>query len=583
MRLLRYQDRVRGLFLASLVLLFLASGSTAAKAWLIQPVVDTFRRHGATPRDLLLLCGGILALFVLQAVLTFAYSLLSRTAGSRIVRSIREDLFAHLLAQGSGYCAARGASDLTSRVVNDVVAFETATVSELQGLFRDGVTLLLLFGVLLAQNRSLAFLCALVLAAVGLLLFGMNRGIRGASRRVQETVSGMSRQLGEMIGGLEVVQSFGLGRRWRDRFRALNDDHYRTVVRLQRTGFAGIALVQGVLGLGLAALVFLTGRSLLRYEITEGQFLSFLGTLYLMQGPAVTIGQRMANVSRGLAAGRRALELFDDTPREDEPHDPLPLPLPESGLGFRFGNVTFGDGERPLLRDVSFEVAPGELVVLMGESGAGKTTIARLLLRFAQPREGSILLGGVPLPRIRRRDLCRAVGYVAQDVYLFEGTIRDNVCLGRPDAAEEEVAAVLRTCCLDRFVAELPQGLATPVGERGLQLSGGQRQRIAIARTLLLGPRLLVLDEATSALDTAMERRLLGALAESPGRTIFAITHRPGAAELADRVLVLRDGRLEGSRIPAGLRPAMDHPLLVDNSSRRRSGTRSRSRPHSRR
>ena len=570
MRLLRYQERVRGLFFVSLVLLLLASALTAAKAWLIQPVVDTFRREGATPRDLLLLCGGIFALFLLQAVLTFAYSMLSRMAGSRIVRMIREDLFAHLLRQGSSYCGSRGSSDLASRVVNDVAAFETATVSDLQALIRDGVTLLLLFGVLLYQSRSLAFLCLLVLAAVGLMLFVMNRRIRGLSRRVQETVSGLSQQIAEMIGGLEVVLTFVLAPRWRERFQKLSAEHYATGIRLQRAGSTGVAAVQAVMGLGLASLVFLTGRSLLRGEITEGQFLSFLGTLYLMQVPAVDIGQRVANVSRGLVAGARALELFDDEPAWDEPLDPQPLP--DTDLGFLFQGVTFGhSNERPLLHDVSFEVSAGELVVLMGESGAGKTTIARLLLRFYRPWEGNILLGGVPLAQIRRRDLSHAVSYVAQDVFLFEGTVRDNVCLGRPAASDEEVATVLRTCCLERFVAELPLGLDTPVGERGLQLSGGQRQRIAIARALLMEPRLLVLDEATSALDTEMERRLFGALALSARRcTVFAITHRPGAAELADRVLVLRDGRLASDD---------DQALLSASSSRRRSGTRSRSRP----
>lgn len=579
MKLLRYQARVRGLFSASLVLLFLASALTAAKAWIIQPVVDTFRRRGATPRDLLLLCGGICAIFLVQAVLTFGYSLLSRMAGSRMVRAIREDLFAHLLRQGTGYSAARGSSDLASRVINDVVAFETATVSDLQALIRDAVTLLLLFGVLLYQSPSLAFLCLLVLAVVGLLLLGMNRRIRGLSRRVQETVSGMSRQLAEMIGGLEVVLTFGLASRWRERFREVSTEHYETLIRLQRAGFSGVAVVQAVMGLGLAALVFLTGRSLLRGEITEGQFLSFLGTLYLMQGPAVEIGQRLANVSRGLAAGARALELFEDETAGDEPADPRPLPATGAGLGFAFRDVTFGYGEELLLHDVSFEVAPGELAVLMGESGGGKTTVARLLLRFYPPRQGSILLDGVPLERIARRDLSRAVSYVAQDVFLFEGTIRDNVCLGRPDASEEEVVAVLRTCCLDRFVAELPRGLETAVGERGVQLSGGQRQRIAIARALLMEPRLLVLDEATSALDMAMERQLLRALVESSDdRTVFAITHRPGAAELADRVFVLRDGRLAEGEIPSA-----DHRPLAGSSSRRSSGTRSRSRPVSRR
>jgi ABC-type multidrug transport system fused ATPase/permease subunit len=546
-QMLHYLGLVRGMFFLSVVLLLLGSILTAAKAWMIQPVVDSFQQGSlATSSGLAFLCLIVLGIFLLQALLHFAYAVLSRAAGSRVVRAMRQDLFDHLLRQELGSANPRGSYEVNSRVVNDVAAFEAAAVDALQSLLRDGLTVLLLFGVLLYHERELALVCFTVLSLIGLLLRQAQRRIRSLSHRVQEMVSRLVHQLGEMIDGMEVVLAFGLARVWQEKFRLINDEHYRTVMRLQTASFAAVASVQVLISLGLTAILFLTGWALLRGEISEGQFLSFLGAMYLMQQPVISIGQKTTQISRGLAASTHAFEILSDEPVAAEPADPVPLP--GGPLGFELCKVEFAYGDRLVLREVSLAAAPKEFLVLMGDSGGGKTTIARLLLRFQCPRRGEVRVGGVPVERVDRRELCRAIGYVSQDVFLFTSTVRSNVALGRPDASGEEIASVLRTCCLEEFVAGLPQGLDTMVGNRGAQLSGGQRQRIAIARALLMAPRLLILDEATSALDAELERRLLWNLVED-GRagTILAVTHRPSVIEMANRVAILRDGRIIAS------------------------------------
>jgi ABC-type multidrug transport system fused ATPase/permease subunit len=216
----------------------------------------------------------------------------------------------------------------------------------------------------------------------------------------------------------------------------------------------------------------------------------------------------------------------------------------------RFERVSFSYGATPVIRGLSFAIEPGELAVMVGDSGAGKSTVARLLLRFYDPQEGRILVDDVSVRDLARETLHRNLSYVGQEVFLFDGTIDFNVRIGKPDATDAEVAEALRVACLDDFVAELPDGVHTLAGERGVRLSGGQRQRIAIARAVLTSARILVLDEATSALDMELEQRILERLVNTRGgRTLFAVTHRLSLAEIADRVMVLRDGMLveEGS------------------------------------
>jgi len=552
-RIRHYLELVRGPFLISLGLLLVVSLLTAAKAWIVKPVVDTFTSGETTMAHVWRICGVVVGIFVAQAVVTWAYTWFARAASAGLVRAIRSDLFAHLLRQSLGWFVTRPSSDLTSRVINDVTTFETAAVNTIQEVIRDALTILGLLGVLFIHDWRLAGICLGALAVVGLVLRWTNTTLGGLARRVQEVLSRVARQLTETIGGMELVLSVGLGRRWEERFRNVIRDHFQSSVRVQRASATTVLAVSLVIAAGIGIILVVTGSAVIRGEITVSEFASFLATLYLLQAPAVSLGASISYIARGFAAGERAFELLDAQGEMPEPAEAVDLERPEGCLEFR--GVSFGYGENAVLRDLSFAVEPGRIGVLVGDSGAGKSTVARLLLRFYDPWKGEVLIDGVPLTKLRQASLRRCLSYVGQDVYLFDDTIEFNLRLARPDASAEELDAAIREACLDDFIAGLPEGLATPVGERGVFLSGGQRQRIALARSILSGAPVLLLDEATSALDMDLERRLLSNLAHSSRRhTIFAITHRLSLAEVADRVFVLKDGVLAESGTAATLR-----------------------------
>jgi subfamily B ATP-binding cassette protein MsbA len=538
-----YVSQVRFWYALSLFLLLLTGLLTAAKAWIIQPVIDSFLEKGSTMQDLLLLCGAVMGIFIGQAVFSYLYGRIERVTSQSMVRQVREDLFQHLLKQSLGYFTTRPSSDAAVRIVTDVTMFQAGAVGNLQHLFREVTTVLFLVGVVCYQNWRLAGLISIILVVVGAVLRVMTRRIHRLGRQGQEMLSGVANQLTEIIGGIDLVRSLGLGGLWKSRFRDVNQKHYETEVRAGAATSAAIAIVQIVVALGLGGILLLTGTSLLRGDITPGQFMSFLATMYLVQTPALGIASSASNMARGFAAGGRALELLDDQPTLTDPERPRALPPGHARIECR--DLTFSYGSERVLEDLTFSVAAGEMVVMVGDSGAGKSTVAKVLLRFYDPDSGQVLLNGVPLPELKREDVYKVVTYVAQDVYLFDETLEFNIKMGKPEASDAEVRDAVRAVGLTKFVESLPEGLATRVGERGVRLSGGQRQRVALARAVLTDAQILVLDEATSALDMDLEKRVLQSLVNlRRDRAIFAITHRLSMAEIADRVLVLKEGRL---------------------------------------
>jgi subfamily B ATP-binding cassette protein MsbA len=515
---------------------------TAAKAWIIKPVVDTFLQEGTGTRELLLLCGAVVALFTAQALLNWGYLVTASRAGARLVESMRLDLFRHLVSQHLGWFTRHRAGDLTSRLVNDVAEFQWAALGSAQQMAAAGLTLALLLGVLVLHDARLALVSLVVVAAVGFLLRAFTGRLKRRGREAQEALAGVTDEMSETIGGMELILSFGLKRRWEEKFGGAAAKYRGSQVRLALINGASVATVQLVIGLGVGVILLMLGRALLEGRITEGAFVSFLAAIYLMQGPAQTLAQTYGVLMRGVATGERALELMADA-------DGLTFPDRSDALGdpahVRLEGVQFGyDGSR-VLHGIDLDLTPGALTLIVGDSGAGKTTLLKLLVRLQDPDAGEIRIGGVRLDRLTREDLYRHVAYVSQDVFLFDDTVERNLRVGAPDATPEELQEALRIADAASFVEELPDGLATVVGPRGARLSGGQRQRLAIARAVLRGPSVLVLDEATSALDLTREATVCRRLREFVGgRSIVAVTHRLSVARIADRVVALRDGRV---------------------------------------
>jgi subfamily B ATP-binding cassette protein MsbA len=540
---LKYLAVVRGRFVLSLVFLLLAASLTAAKAWIIQPAVDSFRAGAPRGVPLWMLSAAVLMIFAAQALFNWLYLVVAKMASAGIVQAIRIDLFHHLQSQSLRYFTARSSGDLIARVVNDVMVFEAFAVTALQGVLRNGLTIAALLAVMLLQEPKWGLVIFTVMILAAHVLWAVGGRIVSMARAVQESLSRITRHLVEMTGGIAVILGFGVQRDWQTRFTETCQEQYSAQVRSVRIRASATALLDLMTGVTLAGLLYWMGSALLNQDLTEGQLLSFLAVMFLMQAPAQRLAQCLTELSSGLAAGARAFELFHQEPEVRESTHPRPLPVLGGSVEFR--GVSFGYDDDLVIKNLSFRIEPRELVVMVGRSGAGKSTVAKLAKRFYDPTQGQVLIDGVDLRSLRRESLHQAVSYVAQDVFLFNETVRFNITIGRPGATAAELAEVIHLACLHDVVDDLPDGLDTLVGERGVRLSGGQQQRIAIARALLTDARVLILDEATSALDTDLERRILHNLVTATRRrTVFAITHRPTLAGVADRVLVLRDGRL---------------------------------------
>jgi ABC-type multidrug transport system fused ATPase/permease subunit len=525
------------------MLLFFVSVMIAAKAWMIQPAVDKFIEGQVNGSMLWFLCGIVAAVFIAQAILEWLYLIVTRLANVRVTRNIRGDLFNYLMQHNLGFFVKHPSSDIISRVINDVAMLEVLAIGALIGLLRSVITLIMLLGVMLYQNVILGLICAAVMIAAGLALRLLAKSIAAQSRRIQNKLSAVVNRLSEMIGGMELILGFGLADMWRKRFAQVNQDYYETQVHGVKVGSAPVIIIQLVAGITLAIILMIMGQALLRNEMTGGQLLSFLAVMYLMQAPAQRIGECVSTISQGLAAGERAFELLSDKTGDVEPRNHHLLKDCKGRLEFR--QVSFSYAENPVIRNLSFRVEPRELVVMVGRSGAGKSSVARLIHRFYDADNGQVLIDDIDVRDVDVQSLYHAVSYVSQDVFLFNDTVEFNLKIGKPDASEEELAAAMDIACVSDFLPLLPDGIHTVVGERGARLSGGQRQRIAIARAVLSDAPIMVLDEATSAIDMDLEQRILNNLKTLGGsRTIFGITHRLTLAELADRVLVLRDGKL---------------------------------------
>jgi subfamily B ATP-binding cassette protein MsbA len=509
---------------------------------------------GAPGRIALLL----VAIFVLQAGFNFLRVWFLGLVGEGVVADLRTRLFSHLIGLSPTFFLRRKTGEITSRLTSDVATVQSLVSNALAQFVNQAVTLVGGAAALLVINARLTLVMLAVVPAVIIGGAAFGRRLRRLSRDFQDRVADANADAEEAIANVRIVQSFTGEDVERDRYAAGIQRAWRLARRRVRVRALFVPSVILAMFSGVTLVLWIGGRQVLSGALAPGDLIAFLLLTLFIAGSVATFTGLFAQLQEGIGASRRIFDLLDETP--DLPVRDPPVTLPERVREVRFENVWFrydaevggapaapGDGDEDgwVLRGVDLTLHPGEVVALVGPSGAGKTTLASLLPRFFDPQRGAVRLGGVDLRDADPHAVRAAVGLVPQETQLFSGSVAENVRYGRPDADDDALLEAARAANADAFVRGLPDGWDTVVGERGLRLSGGQRQRIAIARALLKDPAVLVLDEATSSLDSESEALIQDALERlMRGRTSLVIAHRLSTVVNADRIVVMEHGRV---------------------------------------
>ncbi len=510
---------------------------------LIQAITPGALTNSTTGRIIL-----VAVLVVLVAFLTHlresASNVLSTYTGEKLVRRFRADLFRHVQRLSLAYHDTHGTSDSTYRIQYDAMSLQNIAVEGLVPSVTSALTFLSMIYVTLRINWRLG----LVALAVSPLLFFISRyyrrRLRQRSREMRRLDSSALSVVHEALGAARVVKAFGQENREEQRFvqRSSQGMYARVRVALMSGSFA---ILVGVLtALGIAAVLVLGLDGIRSGTLTRGDLLLVMGYLAHLYHPLKTIGKKMSNLQNHLAGAERAFALLDQKP--DVIERPTARRLARASGHIEFRKVCFAyNAERPILRDLSFEVAPGTCLGIAGTTGAGKTTLVNLIMRFYDPTAGTILLDAVDLSDYKLAELRDQFALVLQEPVLFSTSIAENIAYARPQATEAEIVAAAQAANADEFIRRLPDGYGTPVGERGLCLSGGERQRISIARAFLKDAPVLILDEPTSSVDVHTEATIVEAMERlMQGRTTLIIAHRPSTLKHCDAILRVEQGRV---------------------------------------
>ncbi|MFA6109496.1 MAG: ABC transporter ATP-binding protein, partial [Candidatus Latescibacterota bacterium] len=459
-------------------------------------------------------------------------------------RDIRSRLYGNLQFLPLRFYDRRKVGSLISRFLNDSDRLEMFLLFGVPYVLSNLLMLVGVLGLLLYLNWELTLY---VLAPVPLIVAASLRQWRQLVRywtRWHAKWSRLSTHLTESINGIRVVKAFAQERREEERFRTRNDDLRQASVSAERVWFIFYAVMNFLMSFGVFLVWYFGGRQILRETLTIGALMAFVSYIWQLYQPLQFFSQVNNFITRAFAGAERVFEVIDARPEPFTDPRAVPLPVVEGRVSFR--GVAFGyDPAKPVLKEVDLEVKPGEMIGLVGRSGVGKTTLVNLVCRFYEANRGILEIDGIDIRRIRLEDLRRQIGMVAQESFLFNGSILENIRYGKPEAPLEEVFRAARAANAHEFIVQKPDGYDTLVGESGGRLSGGEKQRIAIARAILRDPRILILDEATSSVDTPTEKKLQEAIRRLvQGRTTFAIAHRLSTLRHADRLVVIDEGRI---------------------------------------
>ncbi|MBF7729843.1 lipid A export permease/ATP-binding protein MsbA, partial [Pseudomonas sp. N040] len=552
LRLLRYVLPYWGLFAVSILGFLIFSSTQPMLAYVLKYFVDGLSNPNASLfpqvpllRDLNLVMAVpllIVLIALFQGVGSYLGNFYLARVSLAVVRDLRLSLFDNLLTLPNRYFDNHNSGHLVSRITFNVTMVTGAATDAVKVVIREGLSVIFLFGALLWMNWKLTLVMVAILPLIGLMVVSASRKFRKQSKQIQEAMGDVTHVASETIQGYRVVRSFGGEPYEQQRFREVTTGNEARQLKMIKTNAVYTPTLQLVIYSGMAVLMFLV--LYLRGDSSAGDLVAYITMAGLLPKPIRQLSEVSSTIQKGLAAADSIFEQLDEAPEVD--YGTQERERVSGRLEVRDLTFQYPDTEKPVLHNISFTAEPGQMVALVGRSGSGKSTLASLVPRFYHHEQGQILLDGLDIEEYTLRNLRRHIALVTQHVTLFNDTVSNNIAYGDlAGAPAEAVRKAAEDAYADEFIANMPKGYETLVGENGVLLSGGQRQRLAIARALLKDAPLLILDEATSALDTESERHIQAALDKVvSGRTTLVIAHRLTTIEKADLILVMDQGRI---------------------------------------
>ncbi|HIP07926.1 MAG TPA: lipid A export permease/ATP-binding protein MsbA [Mariprofundaceae bacterium] len=543
-RLLQFLLPYKGkLFIAMGAMVVLAA-CTAALAWVMQPMLDEVL-SGKNKLYIYLVPAGIIVLYIIKGTAFYTQAIIMAFIGQRIIYDIRKKIYEHLTGQSLSFFTHRKTGEMLGRITYDVTLLQGAVSTTVTSLMRDVMTIIFLLGVIFYQDWVLALLALIVFPVMVYPIIRFGQKMREASYDGQVSMGHMSSLVEETIGGIRVVKAFGMEKYERKRFKAITKDFMTHQIKALKVQALSFPVMEMVAGLGIAGILLYGGLRVADGEATAGMLMAFIVSLLMLYDPVRRLSRANNEIQQGLAAAERIFDILDAPVVVQDPEHAKPMSPFSQCIEFKGVSLTYPNASKPVLSNINLNIKSGEVVALVGRSGAGKTTLANMVLRFMDPSEGSILIDGCDLRDVTQNDLRLQMSLVTQEIVLFNDTVLSNIAYGHEDIDRNKVIEIAKIANAHEFIEKLENGYDTLVGERGVILSGGQRQRLSLARALLKNAPILVLDEATSSLDTESERLVQQAIDKlMHGRTVLVIAHRLSTIRNADKIVVLDAGKI---------------------------------------
>ncbi|NKM44877.1 ATP-binding cassette domain-containing protein [Rhizobium leguminosarum bv. viciae] len=529
-------------YVFAIACLIVVALSTAFTAWIMRAIIDeAFANRRA---DVVwIICLSIFIAFVLRGFASYGQAVALSRVGNDIVARYQRRLYAHLMTLSVGFFSEARSAHIAAQVSQNVSGIRDVLNLTITSTVRDLLTFVSLLAVMIIQDPLLSLAVFIMAPPLLYALRYVSKRLRSATREAVHLNSHVLGAMQETIQGIAIVKAFTMEEELERKVNKLIKGAESRANRIARLSERTSPLTESFAGFAVASVLAYAAYRSIYFNVPPGAFFSFVTALLLAYDPARRLARLQVQMERAVVNARMIYELLDMEPRQRDLPDARPLTVTQARIEFR--NVSFAYGNESVLSGVSFTAEGGATTALVGPSGAGKSTVISLIPRFYDPREGEILIDGQDIAHITKKSLRQQLAYVSQQPYLFEGTIRDNIRYGRPEATDAEVEEAARLAYAHDFISAQPQGYETPVGENGVTLSGGQRQRLSIARALVRNAPILLLDEATSALDTESEAAVQKALDEAmSGRTVVVIAHRLSTVVRADKIVVMQQGRV---------------------------------------